>query len=163
MRRGTTRGAWASWRSGRLDEAELIGQAALLHDVGKIGIPDRLLLKPGRLTPDEFEEMKAHTTIGARIVSGSRSRLVRLVEEVAQSHHARWDGSGYPGELAGPEIPLAGRIVAVADVYDALTHERPYKPAWPHERAIEEIRAQSGRQFDPEVVQAFLGAVATPG
>ena len=138
------------------DEAELIGQAALLHDVGKIGIPDRLLLKPGRLTGEEFEEMKAHTTIGARIASGSRSRLVQLVEEVALTHHERWDGGGYTPGRAGAEIPLAGRIVAVADVFDALTHERPYKPAWPTEQAIEEILAQRGRQFDPAVVDAFV-------
>ena len=141
------------------EEAELIGHAALLHDVGKIGIPDRLLLKPGRLTADEFEEMKAHTSIGARIVAGSGSRLVQLVEQVAQSHHERWDGAGYQPGLGGTDIPLAGRIVAVADVYDALTHERPYKPAWPVERAIEEIQAQSGRQFDPEAVAAFVRVV----
>jgi putative two-component system response regulator len=141
------------------DEAELIGQAALLHDVGKIGIPDRLLLKAGRLTPEEFEEMKTHTTIGAHIVSGSRSRLVQMVEEVALTHHERWDGSGYSPGTAGEEIPLAGRIVAVADVFDALTHERPYKPAWPVAQATAEILAQRGRQFDPAVVDAFMTLV----
>jgi putative two-component system response regulator len=143
------------------DEAQLIGHAALLHDVGKIGIPDRLLLKPGRLTPEEFEEMKAHTEMGANIVSGSRSRLVQLVEEVALTHHERWDGGGYPAGPGGEAIPLAGRIVAVADVYDALTHARPYKPAWPVERAAAEIASQRGRQFDPAVVDAFLRVTAT--
>jgi putative two-component system response regulator len=136
-------------------EVELIRRAAPLHDIGKIGIPDAILLKPGKLTDGEFELIKTHTTIGAEILSGSRSPLLRLAERIALSHHERWDGRGYPGGLSGEQIPLAGRIVAVADVFDALTHERPYKEAWPVENAVQEILAQRGRQFDPRLVDAF--------
>jgi putative two-component system response regulator len=137
-------------------DVELIRRAAPLHDIGKIGIPDGILLKPGRLGPDEFERIKAHTAIGAEILSGSASAVLRLAERIAVSHHERWDGRGYPRGLAGEEIPIAGRIVAVADVFDALTHARPYKEPWPIERAVAEILAQSGRQFDPRVVEAFV-------
>ena len=133
----------------------LMRRAAPLHDVGKIGIPDSILLKLGKLTPAEFELVKTHTTIGARILSGSRFALLRLAEEIAFSHHERWDGSGYAG-LAGGAIPLPGRIVAVADVFDALTQKRPYKAAWPVEEAVAEVRRQRGRQFDPDVVDAFV-------
>jgi putative two-component system response regulator len=145
------------------DEVELLRRAALLHDVGKIGIPDHILLKPDRYTPEERAQMGQHTSIGARIVSGSRSRLLQLAEDVAQTHHDRWDG-GVQADPARPAaggeaIPLAGRIVAVADVFDALTHARPYKPAWAVADAVAEIRAQSGRQFDPMVVDAFLRAI----
>ena len=137
------------------EEAELLGRAAQLHDVGKIGIPDRILLKRGKLAPDELAAMEEHTRMGARILSGSRSRLLRLSEEIALSHHEWWDGSGYPGGLAGEDIPLPGRIVAVADVFDSLTHRRHYKPAWTPQRTAAYIREQSGRQFDPAVVEAF--------
>ena len=136
-------------------QVSLIRRAAPLHDVGKIGIPDAILLKLGKLTPAEFELVKTHTSIGARILSGSKFALLRLAEEIAFSHHERWDGAGYAG-LAGAEIPLVGRIVTVADVYDALTQKRPYKSAWPVEDAVAEIDRQRGRQFDPEVVDAFL-------
>ncbi|HEX6940827.1 MAG TPA: HD domain-containing phosphohydrolase [Longimicrobiales bacterium] len=136
-------------------EAELIRRAATLHDIGKIGIPDHILLKPGKLTPDEFEIMKTHTTIGARILSGSRSPMLQIAREIALTHHERWDGRGYAG-LVGAAIPLSGRIVAVADTFDALTHKRPYKAAWPRERAIAVIDRERGRQFDAEVVDAFL-------
>jgi putative two-component system response regulator len=136
-------------------QVSLIRRAAPLHDVGKIGIPDSILLKLGKLTPAEFELVKTHTTIGARILSGSRFALLRLAEEIAFSHHEQWDGRGYAG-LAGDQIPLAGRIVTVADVFDALTQKRPYKAAWPVEEAIAEIERQRGRQFDPDVVDAFL-------
>ena len=136
----------------------LIRRAAPLHDVGKIGIPDSILLKLGKLTAAEFELVKTHTAIGARILSGSRFALLRLAEEIAFSHHERWDGSGYAG-LAGDPIPLAGRIVAVADVFDALTQKRPYKPAWPVDEAIAEIERQRGRQFDPSIVDAFLRVI----
>jgi putative two-component system response regulator len=136
-------------------EVELISRAAPLHDIGKIGIPDAILLKPGKLTQAEFEQIKRHTTIGADILSGSRSRLLRMAESIALTHHERWDGSRYPLGLAGEEIPLAGRIVAVADVFDALTHERPYKEAWSISDAVAEIVSQSGRQFDPAIVEAF--------
>jgi putative two-component system response regulator len=136
-------------------EVELIRRAAPLHDIGKIGIPDAILLKPGRLTDAEFAVMKTHTTIGAEILSGSSSALLRLAERIALTHHERWDGCGYPAGLSSDAIPLAGRIVAVADVFDALTHERPYKGAWPVEKAVEEILGQAGRQFDAGVVEAF--------
>jgi putative two-component system response regulator len=139
-------------------EVELIRRAAPLHDVGKIAIPDSILLKPGRLTPEEFEQMKTHTTLGSKMLSGGRFPLLQRAEEIALTHHERWEGTGYIG-LAGDSIPLAGRIVAVADVFDALTSARPYKTAWPRAEAVEEIRRQSGRQFDPRVVEAFLKIV----
>jgi putative nucleotidyltransferase with HDIG domain len=139
-------------------QVSLIRRAAPLHDVGKIGIPDSILLKLGKLTAAEFELVKTHTSIGARILSGSRFALLRLAEEIAFSHHERWDGSGYAG-LEGGQIPLAGRIVAVADVFDALTQKRPYKPAWPVEEAVAEIERQRGMQFDPNIVDAFLRVV----
>ena len=140
-------------------EVELIRQAAPLHDVGKIAMPDSILLKPGKLTPEDFEQMKTHTTLGAKMLSGGRFPLLQMAEEMALTHHERWDGSGYMG-IQGETIPLVGRIVAVADVFDALTHERPYKKAWSHSQAIEEIQLQSGRQFDPRIVEAFLRVVA---
>ena len=136
-------------------QVALIRRAAELHDVGKIGIPDRILMKMGRLTAEEFEIVKTHTSIGARILSGGKFPLLRLSEEIAFTHHERWDGSGYAG-IKGTDIALAGRIVAVADVFDALTQQRPYKPAWAVADALAEIDRQRGRQFDPEVVDAFL-------
>ena len=139
-------------------QVSLIRRAAPLHDVGKIGIPDAILLKLGKLTLDEFELVKTHTTIGARILSGSRFGVLRLAEEIAFSHHERWDGDGYVG-IRQDQIPLAGRIVAVADVFDALTQKRPYKAAWPIVEAIAEIERQRTRQFDPEIVDAFLRVI----
>lgn len=139
--------------------ADMIRLAARLHDIGKIGIPDQVLLKPGKLTNQEYTLMKEHTTIGAEMLSGSSSPLMRLAEEIALSHHERWDGQGYPRGLAGRDIPLSGRIVAVADVFDALTHERPYKDAWHFERVIEELHDMRSSQFDPKVVNAFLKVV----
>ena len=139
-------------------QVSLIRRAAPLHDVGKIGIPDSILMKLGKLTPEEFELVKTHTTIGARILSGSRFTILRLAEEIAYNHHERWDGSGYVG-TRGSDIPLAGRIVAVADVFDALTQKRPYKAAWPVTEAIAEIDRQRGRQFDPALVDAFLRVI----
>ncbi|BDP43368.1 hypothetical protein DAETH_33370 (plasmid) [Deinococcus aetherius] len=136
------------------EDVALLRIAARLHDVGKIGIPDAILLKPGKFTPEEFERMKAHTLIGARILSGGHSRLLRMAEEIAESHHERWDGTGYPYGRAGASIPITGRIVSVADVFDALTSERPYKRAWPYEEALAELRRNAGIQFDPEVVEA---------
>jgi putative two-component system response regulator len=136
-------------------QVSLIRRAAPLHDVGKIGIPDTILLKLGKLTVDEFEVVKTHTTIGARILSGSRFPILRLAEEIAFSHHERWDGYGYAG-IRRESIPLAGRIVAVADVFDALTQQRPYKEAWPITEAIAEIERQRARHFDPQLVDAFL-------
>lgn len=134
----------------------LIGKAALLHDVGKIGISDKVLLKKGALTEEEREMMRAHTTIGADILAGSRFELLNLAQEIALSHHERWDGSGYPNRLKGEEIPLSGRIVAVANTFDALVHVRPYKVAWTIEEALEEIQQQRGHHFDPMVVDAFM-------
>jgi putative two-component system response regulator len=136
-------------------EVHRILHAAPLHDIGKIAIPDAVLLKPGRLTPQEFETIKTHPLVGARILGGGASRLLRVAAEIAATHHERWDGHGYPNGLAGEAIPLSGRIVAVADVFDALTHERPYKHAWSAERAAAEIVEQSGRHFDPAIVAAF--------
>jgi putative two-component system response regulator len=142
---------------GRPDrEVELIRSAAPLHDVGKIGIPDHILLKPGRLDLIEIIEMQTHTTIGARILSGGQSDQIRLAQSIALTHHERWDGTGYPRNLRGARIPLAGRIVAIADTFDALTHVRPYKEAWMVTTALSEIAAQRGLQFDPAVVDAFL-------
>ncbi|MBP1183909.1 HD domain-containing phosphohydrolase [Methylobacterium sp. PvR107] len=129
--------------------------AAPLHDVGKVGIPDSVLLKPGRLDPDEFALIKTHAAIGKRILGGSASELIRLAAEIAEAHHEKWDGSGYPQGLAGTAIPLAARIVAVADVFDALTTLRPYKEAMSFEAALACIRTESGRHFDPACVEAF--------
>jgi putative two-component system response regulator len=139
-------------------QVSLIRRAAPLHDVGKIGIPDSILLKLGKLTPDEFALVKTHTSIGARILSGSRFTILRLAEEIAFNHHERWDGGGYAG-VAGSAIPLAGRIVAVADVFDALTQKRPYKAAWSVNEAAAEMERQRGQQFDPALVDAFLRVI----
>ena len=138
------------------EEVEVIRYAAPLHDVGKIGIPDGILLKPGKLTKEEFERMKEHAKIGACILSGSCFPILRAAEEISLTHHERWDGNGYPQGLAAEDIPIYGRIVAVADVFDALTHERPYKSAWPHEEAVAELQRQKGKQFDPTIVETFL-------
>ena len=143
-------------------QLDLLRLAAPLHDVGKIAIPDAVLGKPGKLTADEYEEMKTHTTVGAQMLAGSGYSLLGLAEEIALTHHERWDGGGYPGGLAGEAIPIAGRIVAVADVFDALTHARPYKPAWSVPDALAEMTGQSGRQFDPAVLEAFLGLDLDP-
>ncbi len=138
------------------NEIENIRYAAPMHDVGKIGIPDSILMKPGRLTEEEFETMKTHTTIGARILAGSRSEILQLGEQIARSHHERWDGNGYPDGIAGEEIPLVARIVALADVFDALTSRRPYKEPYPVETALSIIREGRGTQFDPRLVDLFL-------
>ncbi|MDQ6805414.1 MAG: HD domain-containing protein [Actinomycetota bacterium] len=138
------------------ETVELIRLAAPLHDIGKLGISDTILLKPGPLTPEERETMKTHTLIGALILARSRSPVLRLAEQIALSHHERWDGDGYPHQIAGEAIPISARIVAVADVYDALTHDRPYKHAWPADQALAVIKQEAGGQFDPQVVTAFL-------
>jgi putative two-component system response regulator len=135
--------------------ADMIGRAAPLHDVGKIGIPDSILLKPGPLEGEEMEVMRTHTTIGERMVSGEHP-LLWLAGQICLTHHERWDGSGYPQGLAGEDIPLPGRIVAVADVFDILLSNRHYRVAWTRQQAIAEILAQGGKQFDPRVVDAFL-------
>ena len=138
--------------------ADLLRRAAPLHDVGKIGVPDAVLLKPGGLTAPEFDVMRSHVAIGGRILGGSSFDLLRLAQEIALSHHERWDGRGYQG-LSGEEIPLSGRIVAVADVFDALCHERPYKRAWSLEESLSELRRLAGKAFDPQVAEMFLGMV----
>jgi putative two-component system response regulator len=134
---------------------ELIRQAAPLHDVGNIGVPDTVLLRHGKLTPLEFEAMKLHVSIGSEILGRSRSRLLQVAEEIARTHHERWDGSGYLAGLRGEEIPLSGRIVAVCDAFDALTHRRPGRELLTPEEAVAEIRRSSGRRFEPRIVDAL--------
>lgn len=138
------------------DEAERLLNASPMHDIGKIGIPDNVLLKPGKLDADEWKIMKTHVNIGVEILSGSDSELMDMAAEVAQNHHEKWDGSGYPCALAGEDIPLTGRVVAVADVFDALTTERPYKDAWPVEKAVEFLKDQRGKHFEPRLVELFV-------
>ena len=133
----------------------LVREAAPLHDLGKIAIPDSILLKPGRLEPEEYEVVKTHAVLGARVLEGGESELLAVAERIARSHHERGDGGGYPDGLAGEDIPAVARITAVADVFDVLVHERPYKDSWGVEAAAEEIRKGSGTQFDPSVVAAF--------
>jgi putative two-component system response regulator len=144
------------------DEVDMLRRAAPLHDIGKIGIPDSILLKPGKLTPEEFAVMRSHVKIGASLLAGSSSKLMLMAEKIALTHHEKWDGSGYSLGLKEDDIPLPGRIVAVADVFDALTHDRPYKQAWPVEKAIAEIKSQAGKHFDPRVVEAFVEVVSAP-
>lgn len=138
------------------EQVEIIRQAAPLHDIGKIGIPDSILLKPGSLSLEEWDILKTHTTLGANILSGSDSPIMQMAEEIALYHHENWDGTGYTPGLAGEEIPLSGRIAALADVFDALIQDRPYKSEWPLKDAVEWIASQGGRKFDPAVVEAFL-------
>ncbi|MEP7113980.1 MAG: HD domain-containing phosphohydrolase [Ilumatobacteraceae bacterium] len=143
----------ASWS----EELRLAGR---LHDVGKVGVPDSILQKPGSLTEAEFDIMKTHTAVGARVFAGSRSTLLQLTAEVSISHHERWDGSGYPAGSAGSAIPLSGRLVAAADVYDALVTAYRYKHAWSSQDAVRHIVAGSGTQFDPRVVDALVAVIA---
>ncbi len=133
------------------DDVFLIRRAAPLHDVGKIGIPDAVLRNPNALTTDEWDVMRKHTTIGARILSGGRSHVVHLAEEIALNHHEQWDGEGYPRGLSGEAIPMSGRLVMVADVFDALTSDRVYRKAWPAEQVLGYIRQYAGKRFDPRV------------
>ena len=137
------------------EECDLVLATSPLHDIGKIAIADRILLKAGPLTPEEFAVMKTHTTIGAEILSGGNSAFLKMAEEIARTHHEHWDGNGYPGGLKGEQIPLVGRICSVCDVFDALTSERPYKIAWSVEEAAREIRKKCGTHFDPAVVDVF--------
>lgn len=138
--------------------AEMLMHAAMLHDIGKIGVLDAILHKPGTLLPHERQEMRRHVEYGARLLDGSRHPLVRLAHSVALNHHENWDGSGYPAGKRGEEIPLEGRIVAVCDVFDALVSDRPYKEAWSSHEAVREIKRLAGVRFDPKVVDAFLNA-----
>ena len=137
------------------ERCRILYLAAPLHDIGKIAIADAILGKPGKLTPEEMNEMRKHVTIGARILENGSSDLIRTAELIAQSHHERWDGTGYPDRLSGYDIPLEARIVAIADVFDALCSERPYKAAWPLDKARDEIRRLRGTHFDPSCVDAF--------
>jgi len=149
--------------AGLLDEplVELIFNASPMHDIGKIGIPDRILLKPGKLDKDEFEIMKTHAEIGGKILDGHSSDLMVMAKEIAISHHEKWDGSGYPNGLSGEDIPLSGRIVAIADVFDALTSVRPYKKSWSNEDALAEINNSAGKHFDPTLVEHFNNIIPT--
>lgn len=144
-----------------LDEhqQQLILLAAPMHDIGKVAIPDHILLKPGRLTPDELTIMQTHSARGAEFLRGSSSPLLEMAYHIAMTHHEKFDGSGYPNGLVGEEIPMVGRIVAVADVFDALTSARPYKPAWPLDKALALLREQRGQHFDPQVVDAFFAVL----
>lgn len=145
------------------ENVELLRKSAPLHDIGKIAVPDSILLKPGKLTPEEFEEIKKHTTYGRdaleraeQALGNTRSSFLRIAKEIAYTHHERWDGSGYPQGLRDEDIPISGRLMALADVYDALTSKRVYKEAYGYEEAGEQIRSERGKHFDPDVVDAFL-------
>ncbi|MBD8906935.1 HD-GYP domain-containing protein [Methylorubrum zatmanii] len=137
-------------------EADDVALASTMHDIGKIGVPDHILMKAGPLTPEEWDEMRQHALRGYHMLHDSPSRLLQIAAEIALTHHERWDGSGYPRGLKGEEIPRSGRIVAVADVFDALVSARSYKPAWPLEKARAHLEAEAGRHFDPACVAAFL-------
>jgi putative two-component system response regulator len=139
---------------------DLIRRAAPLHDVGKIGIPDRVLRKPGRLTVTEMALMQTHTTIGAQILSGGQSDLVLLAERIALSHHEWWNGGGYPENIAGEAIPIEARIVGIADFIDALSHRRPYREAWPIEKVLDELESRKGTHFDPKLVETMIASRA---
>jgi len=141
-------------------QTALIRQAAPLHDIGKIGIPDAVLLKPGKLTVEEFAVMRSHTIIGARILADGECDVVRMAAAIARSHHERWDGTGYPDRLAGAAIPVEARIVGLVDVFDALTHDRPYRPAWAYQRVLAHVASERGRHFDPAICDVFLSVVA---
>ena len=145
-------------RSAGMDEdaLDLLLNASPMHDIGKIGVPDNILLKPGKFEPDEWEIMKTHAQIGADILSGDDSPMMSMAREIALTHHEKWDGSGYPNGLSGEDIPLVGRISALADVFDALTSSRPYKKAWEVDKAVEYIKEQSGTHFDPSLVDYFI-------
>jgi putative two-component system response regulator len=138
------------------EDCDTLFHATPMHDVGKLGIPDRVLLKPGKLDADEWAIMKQHTVIGAQMLSNSQSPILQMAELIALTHHEKWDGSGYPNGLKGEDIPIEGRIVAICDVFDAFTSERPYKKKWPVEKAIQEVKNNSGIHFDPVLVNKFL-------
>ena len=160
-----------AWLSARLaaalgrsaEEVEELYVAAPLHDVGKVAVPDSILLKRGPLTAEEHRVMQAHTTVGGEMLGGSAFPYVRTAATIALTHHERWDGRGYPNGVAGAAIPLPGRFVAVADVFDALVSARPYKPAWSIDRALDEMIDQRGRHFDPEIVDALVAVVRVQG
>ncbi len=140
-------------------DVQNIRYAAPMHDVGKIGIPDNILMKPDKLTDEEFDFMKTHTTIGATILAGSKTEILRLAQQTAISHHEKWNGRGYPQGFSGDKIPIAGRIVGLADVFDALTSKRPYKDPYPVEVAVDIIKKERGEHFDLEMADVFLGNI----
>ncbi len=137
-------------------KCDLLLNASPMHDIGKIGIPDNILLKPGKLEADEWGVMQTHAKIGSDILSGDDSDLMKMAHDVALTHHEKYNGKGYPNNLQGEEIPIVGRITAIADVFDALTSERPYKKAWSVEKAIDLIKRESGQHFDPQLVKLFI-------
>lgn len=137
-------------------QCDLLLNASPMHDIGKIGIPDQILLKPGKFEPEEWEIMKQHSQMGADILEGEESDLLTMARDIALTHHEKWDGTGYPNGLKGEDIPLVGRICAIADVFDALTSERPYKKAWSVEDALKLLTENKGSHFDPAVVDAFM-------
>jgi putative two-component system response regulator len=141
------------------DEVKNILYAAPMHDIGKIGIPDSILLKPGKLTEEEFSIMKTHSIIGANLLAYSKSEILQVAEQIAISHHEKWNGKGYPQGLSGDNIPLSGRIVGLADVFDALTSKRPYKEAFSLEKAVDIIKKDRGQHFDPDIVDVFLNNI----
>ena len=136
--------------------ATLLMYASMMHDIGKIGVPDHILLKPAKLTEEEFEVIKTHPRIGAEIIGEHDAEVLKMAKDVALTHHEKWNGKGYPHGLSGNDIPLVGRIVAIVDVFDALTCIRPYKTAWPVEKALDLIGNEAGEHFDPELVRLFL-------
>lgn len=143
----------AGWSPAQVDNMRI---AAPMHDVGKIGVSDSVLLKPGKLTPEEFAQIKKHSEIGAKILGGSQVALFQLASEIALTHHEKWDGSGYPQGLAGEDIPESGRIVAIVDVYDALSSDRVYRKAFPDEKVMQIMNEGNGSHFDPRIFQCFL-------
>jgi putative two-component system response regulator len=141
-----------------VEDQELLLEAAPMHDIGKVGIADKILLKPGKLTSEEFDVMKQHAVFGYELLHGSSSRLLQAAAQIAKGHHEKFDGSGYPDGISGEAIPIFSRIVAVADVFDALTSARPYKKAWEVDAAVDFLKSGSGSHFDPACVNAFLSA-----
>jgi len=139
---------------------DMLYNSSPMHDIGKIGIPDHVLLKPGKLDDDEWEIMKKHVTYGVEILEGHQSDLLKMAVEIAETHHEKFDGTGYPNGLVGENIPLTGRIVAISDVFDALTSERPYKKAWSTEKAVAYIEEETGKHFDPQIVDAFKSCLS---
>jgi putative two-component system response regulator len=139
-----------------MEDVEVLRYASLLHDVGKIAVEDSILLKPGKLTKEERAAVELHTVAGGDMLADSSSPILRWAEVIARTHHERWDGTGYPTGLKGAHIPLAGRIVAVVDVYDALRSARPYKPGWPVEKVIDTLWKERGKHFDPDLIDRFL-------
>ena len=138
------------------EEASMFQNAAPMHDIGKIGIPDNVLLKPGKLNEDEWEQMRKHPNIGIEILGGNTCPLLNMARDIALTHHEKWNGTGYPNGLKGEDISIYGRIAAIADVFDALTTERPYKEAWPLEKALNLLKEESGKHFDPKIVELFM-------